>query len=46
MQQNPLVVELTNSLNTSSYENAIASIKDIRPIDIADALAQIDPAIA
>lgn len=46
MRQNQLVVELNNCLKTNSYESAIAFVKDIRPIDIADALAQINPTIA
>jgi len=40
---NHLPLVLSEAINSNKFDNALAAIKSLRPIDLADTLAQIDP---
>lgn len=46
MQPTLLASDLIATLNTSSIDDVLTLVKNIRPIDLADNLAQLDPTIS
>lgn len=46
MHQTQLALDLIEAINNDRFETALDTVKDIRPVDLADTLIQIEPAIA
>ncbi|MFA5494119.1 MAG: magnesium transporter [Porticoccaceae bacterium] len=45
MTQQNLALVLRNALDDNQLDDALAAVKDLRPIDVAEVLVQLDPAL-
>lgn len=43
---NNLALVLSDAIKNNQFDNALAAIKSLRPVDLADVLEQLDPALA
>lgn len=45
-KENNLALVLANAIENNQFDNALAAVKSLRPIDLSDILEQLDPALA